>query len=432
MTIQRGISSAVLWAGLIIFAASLSLAACGSDTPVVNTPPPKAVAAAEDVTSDPFGFPEVVPLEEPLEAPAGIPEELKTVWEVWALLTSEHVDRSQMDPEVFNEAAIRGLIRALDDPHTSYVSPESFDIENEDLHGRFEGIGANVSMRRDGKLQIVAPLKDSPAEAAGLKPGDVILEVDGVSILGLSLLEAVGKIRGPRGSEVRLLVLHLGAIDPIVVLIRRDVIPLTSVLLRSELGDRIAHIRLTSFYADTAEKLNETLNNAREAGAQGLILDVRDNPGGLLNSVVDVVSQFLDDGLVLYEVDGSNRRTDWKVRNGGTATDIPMVVLTNEFSASASEILVGAFQDYERATIIGATTYGKGSVNILRRLENGGGLYITFAKWFTPSGRPIASIGLVPDIEVVARDRQKAETEQLEKALEVLESMIKAEAGSAG
>ena len=136
-------------------------AACGSDAPVVNTPPPKSVAA-EDVATDPFGFPEVVPLEVPLEAPAGIPEELKTVWEVWALLTSEHVDRGQMDPEEFAEAAVRGLISALNDPHTSYVSPESFDIENEDLRGRFEGIGANVSMRMDGKLQIVAPLKGSP------------------------------------------------------------------------------------------------------------------------------------------------------------------------------------------------------------------------------------------------------------------------------
>ena len=431
LTLNRSISSAVLWAVLIVFATSLLLAACGSDSPIVNTPPPKAVAT-DDAATDPFAFPEVVPLEQPLEAPSGIPEELRTVWEVWALLSREHVNRSQMDPDVFAEAAIRGLISALDDPHTSYVSPEAFSIENEDLHGRFEGIGANVSMRRDGKLQIVAPLKDSPAEAAGLRPGDVILEVDGESILGLSLLEAVGKIRGPRGSEVMLLIIHLGAIDPIVVVIRRDVIPLTSVLLRSELGDRIAHIRITSFFSDTAEKLIETLNNAQDAGAEALILDVRDNPGGLLSSVVDVVSQFLDDGLVLYEVDGSNRRTDWEVRNGGTATYIPMVVLTNEFSASASEILAGAFQDYNRATIIGATTFGKGSVNILRRLDNGGGLYITFAKWFTPLGRPIENVGLEPDVEVVARDRQRAETLQLEKAFEVLESMINAEAGSAG
>jgi carboxyl-terminal processing protease len=279
-------------------------------------------------------------------------------------------------------------------------------------------------MRPDGKLIIVAPLKGSPAGAAGVRPGDIILEVDGESILGLGLLEAVGKIRGPRGSEVRLLVLHLGDIDPVEIVVTRDVIPLTSVLLRSEPGAKIAHIRLTTFYADTASELANTLREVIDDGAEGLILDVRDNPGGLLQSVVDVVSQFVTDDLVLYEVDGSGRRTNWKVRKGGAAIEIPMVVLTNEFSASASEILAGALQDHGRATIIGASTFGKGSVNVLKRLSNGGGLYLTFARWYTPSGRLIHGNGVEPDIEVVARDRQKAETLQLEKAIEVLESKI--------
>ena len=343
---------------------------------------------------------------------------------MWALLTKEHVDRKEFDAEEFEEAAIRGMLQALGDPHTNYVGPSAFEIQNQDLQGKFEGIGANVSMRADGKVQIVAPLKGGPAEAAGLKPGDIILEVDGESLEGLGLLEAVAKIRGPRGSEVTLLVLHLGALDPIEIVIIRDVIPLISVLTRSEPGDAIAHIRLTTFYGDTSAKLADAIKEAVDGGAQGLILDLRDNPGGLLNSVVDVVSQFLDEGLVLYEVDGNDRRTDWEVRNDARSKDLPLVVLTNEFSASASEILAGAFQDYERATIIGATTFGKGSVNILRRLENGGGLYITFAKWFTPLGRPISGVGLDPDIEVVARDRDRAETLQLEKAREVLQGML--------
>ena len=372
-----------------------------------------------------------VPLQEPVDAPSGVPEELKTVWEVWSLLTKDHVRRSKLDPELFVEAAIRGMIAALDDPHTNYVRPDAFDIETGDLQGNFEGIGANVSMRRDGKLQIVAPLEGSPAKAAGLRPGDVILEVNGESILGLGLLDAVAKIRGPRGSEVRLLVLHLGSIDPEIIAIIRDVIPLTSVLLRSEPGDRIAHIRITTFYADTSEKLRETIKGAVEAGAEGLIIDVRDNPGGLLSSVVDVTSQFLDEGLlVLYEVDGANERRNWQARKGGVARDIPLVILTNEFSASASEILVGALQDHNRAQVIGATTYGKGSVNILKRLSNGGGLYITYAHWFTPAGRPIQDLGLDPDIEVSSRDRRQAEAKQLEKAIEILEAMIAAEASA--
>ena len=164
-----------------------------------------------------------------------------------------------------------------------------------------------------------------------------------------------------------------------------------------------------------------------------MILDVRDNPGGLLNSVVDVTSQFLEEGLVLYEVDGNGRRTNWKVKEGDEKIDIPMVILSNQFSASASEILAGALQDYDRATVVGATSFGKGSVNVLRRLSNDGGLYITFARWFTPLGRPIEGEGVEPDVEVASADRQEAETLQLEKALEILESeLTAAKVGSPG
>ena len=408
---------------VVVLVSVLILAACGSDNTVTLTPTPHAVASDTEAP-DPFGFPEIIQLEEPVDVPSGVPEELKTVWEVWFLLTKEHFDRANFDPEIFTEAAIRGLLQAVDDPHTSYISPGRFGIENDDIHGSFEGIGATVSMRRDGKIQVVSPIEGGPAAASGLRPGDVILEVDGESITGLSLLEAVAKIRGPRGSTVILLVLHLGAIDPVAISIERDEIPLTSVLLRSEPGDRIAHIRITSFFTDTSETLAETIQEAVDSGAEALILDVRDNPGGLLASVVDVASQFLEDGLVLYEIDGSNRRTDWKVRNRGTTFDIPMVLLANEGSASASEILAGALQDHNRAVVIGTTTFGKGSVGLIRELDNGGGLFLTFARWFTPAGRLIHEEGVEPDIEVSSRDRQKAETMQLEKAFEVLESRL--------
>ena len=415
----------------VIFAA-----ACGAEAEVADPAAPapaSAVVAPSTAGTDLSPLIEVVPLDEPLEAPSEVPEEIKAIWEVWAILTREHIDRSEIDPEEFTEAAIRGMLSALDDPHTNYVRPEAFEIESGDLQGEFEGIGANVSMRRDGKLQIVAPIEGSPAKAAGLRPADVILEVDGVSIVGLSLLEAVARIRGPRGTTVNLLVLHLGALDPVIIPVVRSVIPLESVLLRSEPGDKIAHVRITSFYADTARNLSDTVRKAIDDGAEALILDVRDNPGGLLNSVVDVTSQFLDDGLVLYEVDGEGRRTNWKVKDVGETIDIPMVILSNQFSASASEILAGALQDYDRATVVGATSFGKGSVNVLRRLSNDGGLYVTFARWFTPLGRPIAGVGVEPDIEVASNDRQKAETLQLEKAIEILESELgAAKLGSAG
>ena len=407
----------------MVLMGTLLLAACSNGSSGTATPAPQATSQVL-VAPDGTISPEIVPLEKPLKAPSEVPEELRIIWEAWVLLTRDYVDRSTLDPEALAEAGIIGMLEALEDPHTHYIRPEGFDITSGDLQGKFEGIGANVTLRRDGKLIIVSPIEGGPAEAAGIKPGDVVLEVDGESIEGLSILESVMRIRGPRGSKVLLLIQHLGAVDPVLIEVTRDVIPLVSVLLRSDPGDKIAHIRLTDFYADTAEKLAGTIEEAVAAGAEGLIIDVRDNLGGLLGAVVDVTSHFLDGGLVIYEIDGNGQRKNWNARRGGIATDIPIVVITNEFSASASEILAGALQDRDRATIIGATTFGKGSVNILRRLSNDGGMSITISRFFTPSGRVIEGNGLEPDIEVVSKDRQKAETLQLEKAIEVLESKI--------
>ena len=374
-------------------------------------------------------LPELVPQGMPLEVPEGVPEELAVVWQVWNMLASEHVDRGTFDPEVFTEASIRGMLIALNDPHTNYVRPDVFGIENEDIRGRFEGIGAHVSMNADGRLLIVAPIADSPAERAGIRPGDIILEVDGVSIQGMSLIEAVSRIRGPRGSVVSLLVQHVGTVEKVLVEVERGVIPLQSVVLRSEIGHPVAHIRLTNFYEDTADNLSEVIRETLDAGTEAIVLDVRDNPGGLLNSVVDVTSLFLEDGLILYEVDGDGNRRDWMVRrDDDVLEEVPMVILANQFSASASEILVGALQDHERATVVGRTTFGKGSVNILRQLDNGGGLFLTFARWFTPDGRPIDRTGLQPDIEVMHGDPQQEDIRQLEKAIETLETEIHGEA----
>lgn len=377
-------------------------------------------------------LPALIPQEMPLEVPEGVPEELAVVWQVWSMLANEHVDRATFDPEIFTEASIRGMLVALGDPHTNYVRPDVFGIENADIRGRFEGIGAHVSMNADGRLVVVAPIADSPAEMAGIRPGDIILAVDGESLQGASLIEAVSKIRGPRGSIVSLLVQHIGDPESVIIEVERGVIPLQSVLLRSEPGHRIAHIRLTNFYEDTADKLAAEIREALAAGSEGIVLDVRDNPGGLLNSVIDVTSLFLQDGLILYEMDGEGNRRDWVDRkNDDVLEEVPLVLLANQFSASASEILVGALQDYDRATVIGRTTFGKGSVNILRQLDNGGGLFITFARWFTPEGRLIDRNGLEPDIEVTHGDPQQEDIRQLEKAIETLESEIHEDSPSA-
>ena len=388
------------------------------------TRPPRETAAPDAPL-----LPGLIPQEKPLEVPEGVPEELAVVWQVWSMLAAEHVDRATFDPEIFTEASIRGMLVALGDPHTNYVGPDVFGIENQDIRGRFEGIGAHVSMNADGRLVVVAPIADSPAEKAGIRPGDIIFEVDGESIVGISLIEAVSKIRGPRGSVVSLLVQHVGSVEKVVIDVERGVIPLQSVVLRSEPGDRIAHIRLTNFYEDTMDDLSEEIREAVDAGSEGIVLDVRDNPGGLLSSVIDVTSLFIEDGLILYEVDGDGNRKDWLDReNDDLLETVPMVLLANQFSASASEILVGALQDHDRATVIGRTTFGKGSVNVLRQLDNGGGLFLTFARWYTPDGRVIDRNGLEPDIEVRHGDAQQEDIRQLETAIETLEAEIHASA----
>ena len=414
-----------------VFLGVLFLAACGDGSDESPTPAPET-KKSETLAPDPNPMPEVVPPETPLQAPPEVPEELMAIWEAWEFLRREHVDRSDLDPAALTEAAIIGMLRTLEDRGTYYIGPEVFRMESEELAGNFQGIGAHVQMRLDGKLLIVAPLEGSPAKAAGIRSGDLVLEVDGESIEGMNLLEAVGKIRGPDGSQVRLLIKHLGELDPVEIVVTRGVIPLVSVLLRSEPGDRIAHIRVTDFYADTAGRLVQAIKDARESGAKALIIDVRNNPGGLLSAAIDVTSQFLEDSLVLYEEDGDGNRTNWKVRKGGVATDIPLVVLANGFSASASEILAGAIQDHDRGTVVGTTTFGKGSVNILRRLSNEGAVSVTIARFFSPLGRLIEGEGLTPDIEVTHTDAQEADTMQLEKAREVLEAAIEAAAADSG
>ncbi|MCY4527638.1 MAG: S41 family peptidase [Chloroflexi bacterium] len=379
-----------------------------------------------DNSTDAPVFPNVVVHEDEIVAPQHVPTELDVIWEAWEHLNRDFVEREKLDPELATEFAIRGITSTLGDPQTSYVRKEVLAGQFGDVfEGEFQGIGAFVQMNARGSLVIVSPIEGGPADLAGIRAGDIILEVDGESLEGLSTLEAVSKIRGPQDSIARLLVKKLGEIDPVLVEIKRAVVPLTSVRLRSEPGDKFMHIRLTDFYPQTADKLRDVIDREIQAGAEGLVLDLRSNGGGLLSAAVDVASLFIEDGLALYVVDANNRRTDYNIDTEGREflTDIPMVVLINEGSASASEILAGALQDHDRAKLIGDTSFGKGSVNWLRRLSNGAGLYITVAHWYTPDGRRIQGEGVAPDIEVTSRDAQKADVDQLNRAIEELESM---------
>ena len=296
----------------------------GSSNPFTSSNSDVTVDSGESNQIEPgITMPVFVPAEQPLVAPSEVPEELLIIWEVWAHLTRDHVARSEFSPQEFAEAAVNGMISELDDPHTAYVSAARHEINSEDLQGKFEGIGAHVQSTRDGKIVIVSPIAGGPAETAGIRAGDTILSVDGFSLEDKSLLDAITLIRGPRGTSVLLEILHLGDLDSVEIAITRDEIPLESVLVRSNPGDQIAHIRVTDFYADTAEKLYLAVNQVIDSGAEALIIDVRDNPGGLLRSSVDVVSLFVEEGLILSEIDGSGNKREWVAREDIPAFDIP-------------------------------------------------------------------------------------------------------------
>jgi len=359
-----------------------------------------------------------VPLIPQRDAP---PEGLERVEEVWRLILRDFVDSEALDHNKLAEGAIRGLIEALDDPFTSYLTPEQYELSITRLRGEFSGIGAIITIE-EGQLIVVAPIAGSPAEQAGIRPGDKILEVDGQSTAAMSLHEAAMNIRGPHGTKVSLLVLHPDEDIPREIEITRAEIQLASVEWEM-LPDNIAHIRVSNFTERTDSEFASALSDVMAHGATGIVLDLRGNPGGLLAAAVKVASQFLEEGIVVYALDNKRERTDWPVRDGGMAPDIPLAVLVNSHSASASEVVAGALQGHNRGLIIGVSTHGKGSMNRVHRLSDGGALYITFARWFTPDGRQIDREGIVPDIEIelTPEDIENDRDPQLDRAIEYLQ-----------
>ena len=331
------------------------------------------------------------------QIPAGPSDGLETVKQVWNIIFDDYVDRDQLDPDTLSEGAIKGMLEALDDPYTSYLDAETHQLGLSGLEGELEGIGAQVAIR-DEQLTIIAPIANSPAAAAGIRAGDVVLEVDGQSTAEMSLAEAVLNIRGPKGTSVRLLILHQDESEPKEIEIVRAKIELPSV--HFEMREDIAYINITHFSGRTSEELATALESMAREEVRGIILDLRSNPGGILEIVVDVTSYFLPEGVVVSVVDNRKEHATLEVNPKEMITDLPMVVLVDSFSASGSEVLAGALQDYGRATIAGSQTFGKGSVNVLQKLEDGSGLYITTARWLTPNGRLIEGEGIKPDIEL--------------------------------
>lgn len=329
--------------------------------------------------------------------PASADSSLGAIEEAWEIIFDDYVNQDKLDAEALSQAAIRGMIEELNDPYTSYLSAEDYKMSLSSLSGTFEGIGAYVGVR-DEQLMIIAPITGSPAAEAGIRAGDIIKGVNGESTEGMSLEEAILRIRGPKGTLVRLLILHQGDAEPEEISIIRAEIELSSVYF--EMKDDIAYIQIYHFTERTNQELISVLESVAEESASAIILDLRSNPGGLVETVIDVTSHFIEEGVVLHVVDNQGEQTSSPVRPDDVITDLPMVVLVDGFSASGSEVLAGALQDYGRAVIAGAVTYGKGSVNTLHRLTDGSGIYITTARWLTPDGRLIEGEGITPDYEL--------------------------------
>ncbi len=319
---------------------------------------------------------------------------LEAVNEAWSIISRNYVDRTKVNSSNMSAEAIRGMVTSIDDPYSAYLSPEEFQASTNGFQGKFEGIGATVGVKND-VITIIAPIPDSPADKAGIKPGDTILEINGQSTSGMGVEEAVSLIKGPKGTSVKLLVQHEGDTVTSEITIVRAEIQLSSVSFSMK-GD-IAYIRITHFTEQTDKELLPVLGDITQNGATGIIIDLRSNPGGVLDAVVDIASHFIKDGVIVSTVDNKGRKETLSVTPGSVTTDLPMVVLTDNHSASGSEVLAGTLQDYGRATIAGTTTYGKGSVDQLFELKDGSGIYLTIGRWLTPKGRMIEGHGIDPD-----------------------------------
>ena len=365
------------------------------------------------------GIPTVSP-----ESQSGTPQDLQTFfkpfWEAWQIIHTNYVDQP-VDNTKLLEGAITGMVQSLGDPHSEYMDPQVYKDATDELSGSFEGIGAYVDTS-GAFLTITKPIPGSPAEKAGLMAGDQIIAVDGVDMTGVSPEEVRTKVIGPAGSTVHLTVHRPGQSAPLQFDIVRAQINIPSVSGKM-LPNGIAYVQITDFGQTTSDELKTTLTTLLAQNPKGLILDLRDNPGGYLNTAVDVVSQFVDHGPVVFEQTADGNKKEYDAMPGGLATKIPMVVLMNANSASASEITAGALQDDGRAKLVGVVSYGKGSVQIRVPLSNNeGAVAITIAHWLTPKGTLIDKKGLTPDVYVTmtAADINAGLDPQLDAASQTL------------
>lgn len=356
-------------------------------------------------------------------APAEFKPSMPVFWEAWKIIQGNFYTQP-LDTEKLTYGSISGMVDSLGDPHTAFVDPKVASFVETEVSGEFEGIGATVEMR-DGRLTIVAPLKGTPADNAGLQPGDIILQVDDTLIQNMDVYQAISLIRGKRGTSVRLKV-QRGSNPAFEVTIVRDRIQSPIVQSKMYENDTIAYVQLTDFTATSINAVRQALQQALATNPKGLIFDVRGNPGGLLDAAVKITSEFIGGNqVVVVEATKDGHKERLNSVEGGVATQVPMVLLVDKGSASASEILAAALKDYGRAKIIGKTTYGKGSVQLPHMLSDNSQLRITIAHFLSPKENEINGIGITPDIEVEGAtefDRSRGVDPQLNRALEFFKS----------
>lgn len=352
--------------------------------------------------------------------PADLDSLFKPFWQAWRIVDDDFVDQP-VDQETMMRGAIKGMMESLGDQHTSYMDPDQYRQANIPLEGEYEGIGAWVDP--DQKyLTIVSPMPDSPAEKAGLKPGDQIIAVDGEDMTGIDGNLVIRRVVGPAGSQVTLTILREDTEEPFDVTVERAHITVPSMESKM-LDNNVAYLHLLTFGEDINDEFRTTLKELLDQNPVGLVLDLRNNGGGALETAIQVSSEFIGDGVIMYEEFGNGKRDERRAEPGGLATEIPLVVLINEGSASASEIVAGAIQDRGRGQLVGTTSFGKGSVqNWIPLVDDQGAIRVTIARWLTPNGRTIHETGLTPDvvIELTEEDFQAERDPQLDKAIEIL------------
>lgn len=359
------------------------------------------------------------------EPPAKINIDFKLFWDTWDLLSQSYLDKKAIDPSKLFYGAISGMVSALGDPYTVFLPPQQQKFSREELNGSFEGVGIQLGFNKDKRLVVIAPLDGTPAKKAGVKPQDMIVKIDDKDTTNMTLPEAVSLIRGPKGTKISLTLFTEGDSDTKSIELIRDTILVKSVEVSykdTSSGKKVAVVKLSRFGERTKDEWNEAVSNLLSENSQALILDLRNNPGGFLDGAVFIASEFLEGGDVVLQENSEGERVSFKVTRLGKLIQIPMNVLINKGSASASEIVAGALQDRKRAQLIGEKSFGKGTIQEAEDLPEGTGIHITVAKWLTPNGRWVNDTqGFEPDVKIEADKEDSTKDPQLDKAVEILE-----------